>query len=338
MSQHLSDYDFDFPEELIAQAPAQPKDSARLMVYDRAGDTVIHTTFRRILDFLPLGCDVLLNNTKVIKARIFGTKESGGRIELLFQKPLDEITFLVNIRGKVKPENELVFDNGLKAVVLTLNEDGTRLVAFFKAGQRLSFTELLPELDAIGHIPLPPYIKREDNDQDRSDYQPLFAAKEGAVAAPTASLHFTPELFASLQATHPVHYLTLHVGIGTFKPVEAENIKEHVMHSEYYDIPEETRKVIDSERPILAVGTTVTRTVEYYARTKEPQGECDLFLNPDNPPLRVNHILTNFHLPKSTLVMLVSAFVGREKMLALYQEAIRERYRFFSYGDAMLIL
>lgn len=338
MSSHLADYDFDFPEELIAQTPASPKDSARLLVYDREKETITHTVFNKILDFIPAGCEVMVNNTKVIKARLFGTKETGGRIELLFQKPLTDTTFLVNIRGKVTEGTELVFDNSLRANVLTLNDDGTRVVTFVRNRQVLGMSELLPELEEIGHVPLPPYIKRDDNDDDTIDYQPVFAAKEGAVAAPTASLHFTPALFNKLQTDHPVHVLTLHVGIGTFKPVETENIQDHIMHSEYYDIPEATRKVIDSEQEILAVGTTVTRTVEYYARTKEPSGECDLFLNPDNPPIRVNHLLTNFHLPKSTLVMLVAAFVGREKMLELYQEAIKERYRFFSYGDAMLII
>lgn len=338
MSSSLADYDFEFPEELIAQEPASPKDSARLLVYDRKTDTIVHTTFDRILDFLPVGCEVLLNNTKVIKARLFGTKDSGGRIELLFQKPLTDTTFLVNIRGKVKEGSDLVFDNSLRARVLTLNEDGTRIVSFSRMRKALGFYELLPELEKIGHVPLPPYIKREDNEKDGADYQPLFAEREGAVAAPTASLHFTPELFKKLRKSHPVHYLTLHVGIGTFKPVEVENIHDHVMHSEYYEIPEATQSVIESDKAILAVGTTVTRTVEHYARTKDASGECDLFLNPDNPPVRVNHILTNFHLPKSTLVMLVSAFVGRKKMLELYREAIKERYRFFSYGDAMLIL
>ena len=246
MSHNLADYDFEFPEELIAQVPAAPKDSARLLVYNRQTDTIIHTTFNKILDFLPQGCEVLLNNTKVIKARIFGTKDSGGRIELLFQKPLTDTTFLVNIRGKVKVGTDLIFDSSLRARVLDLNEDGTRIVIFKLFGKKLSFAELLPELDKIGHIPLPPYIKREDTEKDSDDYQPVFAAKEGAVAAPTASLHFTPELFEKLRASHPVHYLTLHVGIGTFKPVETENIHDHVMHSEYYEIPDSMTALVAS--------------------------------------------------------------------------------------------
>jgi S-adenosylmethionine:tRNA ribosyltransferase-isomerase len=166
----------------------------------------------------------------------------------------------------------------------------------------------------------------------------LFAKNAGAVAAPTASLHFTPELFEALQQRHATHKVTLHVGAGTFKPVDVEEILEHPMHSEYFHIPDASAKVLTSDRALLAIGTTVTRTLEYYVRTKKTQGECDLFLNPSNPPLRVTHLLTNFHLPKSTLIMLVSAFIGREKTLDLYKEAIEKNYRFFSYGDAMLIL
>ena len=181
-------------------------------------------------------------------------------------------------------------------------------------------------------------MQREDNAEDETDYQTLFAKNAGAVAAPTASLHFTPELFAALEERHKTHKVTLHVGAGTFKPVEAEEILDHPMHSEYFDIPRSSAEVLDSKTPLLAIGTTVTRTIEYYVRTQKTEGECDLFLNPSNPPQRVTHLLTNFHLPKSTLIMLVSAFIGREKTLYLYKEAIEKKYRFFSYGDAMLIL
>ena len=184
-------------------------------------------------------------------------------------------------------------------------------------------------------MPLPPYIKREDEKIDEIDYQTVFAKKEGAVAAPTASLHFSPELLEKIKKKA---YLTLHVGAGTFKPVEVNDIREHKMHSEFFEIPKETAKILDSDEEIVAVGTTVTRTVEYYARTKRLLGECDLFLNPLNPPIRVNHLLTNFHLPKSTLIMLVAAFIGRKKTLELYEEAIKRNYRFYSYGDAMLII
>jgi S-adenosylmethionine:tRNA ribosyltransferase-isomerase len=181
-------------------------------------------------------------------------------------------------------------------------------------------------------------MHREDRETDVSDYQTLFARRAGAVAAPTASLHFTPELLAALRERHPTHMLTLHVGAGTFKPVEADHILDHPMHSEYFRIPDAAAEILDTDMPLLAVGTTVTRTIEYYARTGKRSGECDLFLHPRNPPVRVNHLLTNFHLPKSTLIMLVSAFIGREKTLELYAEAIERRYRFYSYGDGMLIV
>ena len=330
-------YAYDLPEGLIASEPVYPRDSAKLLVYDRKSDTVTHTTFRHLLDFLP-ECDVFLNDTRVIKARIFGKKESGGKVELLFNKSLDAYRSLVMIRGKVREGTQLFFDQALVATVETLNADGSRIVTFRRNGEPIRFETLVQLLDTIGHIPLPPYMQREDKETDERDYQTLFAREAGAVAAPTASLHFTPELFEALKAAHPTHTLTLHVGAGTFKPVEAEKILDHPMHSEYFHIPKEAADILDSDTPLLAIGTTVTRTIEYYVRTGKTEGECDLFLNPHNPPQRVTHLLTNFHLPKSTLIMLVSAFIGREKTLQLYQEAIARRYRFFSYGDAMLIL
>ena len=334
----VSSYDYELPPSLIAKYPVTPRDSAKLLVYDRKSDKTIHTTFRNILDFV--GDSVFLfNDTKVIKARIFGKKESGGKIELLLNRPFGE-GYLVYIRGKVKKGTKLFFDRGLMAEVVELLEDGSRVVEFklrMENGEwrSLDFLELVKILEEIGHIPLPPYIKREDEKVDEVEYQTIFAKREGAVAAPTASLHFTDELLEKIKEKY---FLTLHVGAGTFKPVEVENIEEHKMHSEYFEIPEETAKIIESDREIVAVGTTVTRTIEYYARTKKMNGECDLFLNPKNPPIRVNHLLTNFHLPKSTLIMLVSAFIGREKTLKLYEEAIKNSYRFYSYGDAMLVI
>ncbi len=331
-------YDYELPEGFIATTPVHPRDHAKLLVYDRKTDRVTHTTFKHLLDFIPEDCDIFLNDTRVIKARIFGKKESGGKVELLFNKPLDAHHYLVLIRGKVKVGTELFFDNDLIATVSQLNEDGSREVTFTHHGKEIRFEELVLVLDEIGHIPLPPYMQREDNEEDETDYQTLFAKNAGAVAAPTASLHFSPELFAQMEQRHRTHKITLHVGAGTFKPVEVEKILEHPMHSEYFHISREAAKVLDSNQPILAIGTTVTRTVEYYVRTGKTDGECDLFLNPHNLPKRVTHLLTNFHLPKSTLIMLVSAFIGREKTLQLYNEAIENKYRFFSYGDAMLIL
>jgi len=333
-----SSYDFTLPDELIATHPAQPRDHARLLVYDRASDTITHSRFDKIEDFLPEGCGIIFNDTKVIKARLYGTKESGGKVELLINRPLDAFRVNVYIRGKMKHGSRLHFALGLDAVVQELHDDGSRTVTFEQNGEALRFEALLPIIDAVGHIPLPPYIQREDNEEDAVEYQTVFAKKEGAVAAPTASLHFTDALFASVCSHHPHAYVTLHVGAGTFKPVEAEIITDHPMHSEYYEIPEDAKALIDSDIPLLCVGTTSTRTVEYYVRTHETGGEANLFLHPGNPPRRANHLLTNFHLPKSTLLMLVASFVGLEKTHELYAEAIKEKYRFYSYGDAMLIL
>lgn len=342
-------YDYELPEGFIATSPVHPRDHAKLLVYDRKTDTITHTTFQHLLDFIPKKCDVFLNDTRVIKARIFGQKEAsntsknstvqgGGKVELLFNKPLDAHHYLVLIRGKVQLGSNLLFDNALIATVTHFNEDGSRVVTFTHKGKTIRFEDLVLVLDKIGHIPLPPYMQRADSKEDETDYQTLFAKNAGAVAAPTASLHFTPKLFKALKKRHHTHKITLHVGAGTFKPVDTDTILSHPMHSEYFNVPQASAKILDTNTPILAIGTTVTRTLEYYMRTKKTEGECDLFLNPSNPPKRVTHLLTNFHLPKSTLIMLVSAFVGREKTLHLYHEAIEKEYRFFSYGDAMLIL
>jgi len=334
----VESYDYDLPQNLIAKYPVSPRDSAKLLVYDRKRDRIIHTIFKNILDFTSKSA-FIFNDTKVIKARVFGVKETGGKIELLLNRPIED-KFLVYIRGKVKKGTKLFFDKGLVAEVEELLEDGSRVVSFklrIENGEwkKIDFLELVNVLEEIGHVPLPPYIKRSDEKIDEKEYQTIFAKKEGAVAAPTASLHFTDELLNKIKEKY---FLTLHVGAGTFKPVEVEDIREHKMHSEFYEIPKNTAKILDSNKEIVAVGTTVTRTIEYYVRTKQLKGECDLFLNPLNPPIRVNHLLTNFHLPKSTLIMLVASFIGREKTLEIYNEAIRKNYRFYSYGDAMLII
>lgn len=338
MSFRTADYDFVLPPERIALRPAEPRDAARLLVVDRRDGSITHTDFTRFFDFLPKEAAVILNDTKVIKARIYGRKESGGAVELLLAKPLPGNRFLVNIRGKMKEGSRLFFDENLEAEVERLEEDGGRVVRFFRNGEELDFDALQKVLDAIGHVPLPPYIKRDDTLQDREDYQTVFAANAGSVAAPTASLHFTDAMFGRLRAEHDAAFVTLHVGLGTFKGVEAEDIREHPMHSEWFRVGEEAEKIIRSDRLLLAVGTTAGRTVEYAFRTGKREGECDLFLHPGNPPKRVNHLLTNFHLPKSTLIMLVASFLGLEKTLEVYETAVREKYRFYSYGDGMLIL
>ena len=333
-----SSYDYDLPKEQIATHPVSPADSAKLLVYNKTTNTITHTTFKNLMDFLPNDLSVFLNDTKVIKARIFGTKQTGGKIELLLNKPLFMDRYLVMIGGKVRVGTQLFFDENLNAEVLEVNEDGSRVVQFFQNNKKLDFLELVDILNKIGHLPLPPYMNRSDEKEDEKDYQTLFAKNYGAVAAPTASLHFTPELLEKINAKYSVNYLTLHVGAGTFKPVDVDDILNHPMHSEYFEIGIDAKKALDKASKVLAVGTTVTRTVEYYARTNKIQGECDLFLNPANKPIKVDYLLTNFHLPKSTLIMLVASFVGLEKTLEIYHEAIKENYRFYSYGDGMLII
>ena len=333
-----SSYDYDLPKELIATHPVSPADSARLLVFNRDTNSITHTTFKNLMDFLPSNLSVFLNDTKVIKARIFGTKETGGKIELLLNKPLFMDRYLVMIGGKVRIGTKLFFDENLNAEVLEVNEDGSRVVQFFQNDKKLDFLKLVEILNKIGHLPLPPYMNRSDEKEDEQDYQTLFAKNYGAVAAPTASLHFTPELLEKINDKYDVNYLTLHVGAGTFKPVDVDDILNHPMHSEYFEIGIEAKKALDNALKVLAVGTTVTRTVEYYARTNKIQGECDLFLNTANKPIKVDYLLRNFHLPKSTLIMLVASFVGREKTLEIYHEAIKENYRFYSYGDGMLII
>ena len=334
-----SSYDFTLPSELIASHPAHPRDHAKLLVYNRSTDTIRHAHFYDLEKFIPKDCALIFNDTKVIKARLFGHKPSGGKIELLINRPLNANDINVYIRGKVKVETLIEFDEDLIALVKELKDDGSRVVNFLQNDKLLRFEDLLPIIDKIGHIPLPPYIQREDNEEDASEYQTVFAREEGAVAAPTASLHFTPEQHERICKNFNHAFVTLHVGSGTFKPVEAEVITEHPMHSEYYDISNPAKEILDSEQDILSVGTTSTRTIEFYDKHgKVQRGEANLFLHPHNKPSRVNHLLTNFHLPKSTLLMLVASFVGLEKTQKLYAEAIKKKYRFYSYGDAMLII
>ena len=334
-----SSYDFILPDELIATHPASPRDYAKLLVYNRETDTITHTYYYDFEKYIPKNCALIFNDTKVIKARLFGFKPSGGKLELLINRALNANDINVYIRGKVKVGTEIMFDENLVAKITELNEDGSRVVNFYSSQTPVRFEELLPIIDIIGHIPLPPYIQRADNKEDANEYQSVFAKEEGAVAAPTASLHFTEEQHKRVCQNFKHAYVTLHVGSGTFKPVDTEVITEHPMHSEYYAISDEAKELLDSDIPILSIGTTSTRTIEFYEKHGKIQsGEANLFLHPQNRPSRVNHLLTNFHLPKSTLLMLVASFVGLEKTQELYSEAIKEKYRFYSYGDAMLII
>ncbi len=334
----VSSYHYELPEELIALAPHFPKDEQKLLVYDRKTKKITHALFGDIFDFIPKDSAVILNDTKVIKARVFGKKETGGKIELLLNSPLPDNHFLVYIRGKVKVGTKLFFEKDLQATVIKLYDDGTREVVFELFDKKLDFESLNNLFEKIGHVPLPPYIKREDKKEDETNYQTLFAKNIGAVAAPTASLHFDKKSFEKLKKKFQVNYITLHVGAGTFKSIEVEDIRDHTMHKEWYNIPEETKKLIDSNKPILAVGTTVTRTIEFYHREKKLTSFSDLFLHPKNPPQRVNSLLTNFHLPASTLIMLVASFTSLEEVLKIYNEAVKKRYKFYSYGDSMLIV
>lgn len=334
-----SSYDFILPDELIATYPAHPRDHAKLLVYDRKTDKITHTFFYDFEKYIPENCALIFNDTKVIKARLYGKKASGGKIELLINKALDAHTINVYTRGKVKVDTKIYFDDNLVAKLIKLNEDGSREVEFYQKDKILRFEDLLPIIDKIGHVPLPPYIARDDDAKDEDEYQSVFARQEGAVAAPTASLHFTQEQHGRICKEHKHAYVTLHIGSGTFKPVDAKIITQHPMHSEYYNISDDAKDILDSKIPILSIGTTSTRTIEFYDKHGKIQsGEANLFLHPQNKPSRVNHLLTNFHLPKSTLLMLVASFVGVDKTQELYKIAIDNKYRFYSYGDAMLII
>lgn len=307
------------------------------MVY-RSSGAITHSTVSQIDNFLPQNTKIITNDTKVIKARLFGHKQSGGKIECVVIKPLLAGSFLTLIRGKIKIGEKISFDANLSLEVIKLLEDGSREVKFFNSFKELAFYELIEILEKVGHIPLPPYIHRVDEKSDEIDYQSRFAKHPGSVAAPTASLHFDEELLSRLRQKHDFYELTLHVGLGTFKSVDATTLKEHLMHSEYFYIPPRTAKLLQSDAQLLCIGTTAARTVEFFHFSKKMEGECDIFINPQNPPQRVDMLLTNFHLPKSTLIMLVSAFLGLENTLEIYKEAIENNYRFFSYGDAMLVL
>ena len=333
----LESYDYNLPQELIALNPTIPKNSAKLLVYKRNTDEIIHSDFGRFFDFIPKDCLIVLNDTKVIKARIFGHKKSGGKIELLYHNALDNEKFSVQIKGKVKNGEEIIFPNNLIAIVQECKENGIRIVKFYRDSKVLDENLILKILDEIGSMPLPPYIKRKSNINDERLYQSVFAKNLGAIAAPTASLHFDKNALKKIKSLNHC-FVTLHIGAGTFFGVESKNIKNHKMHLESFFISEDSRKKIDNNNEILCIGTTACRCVEHYVRSKKTSGKCDIFINPFNKPIKTRYLLTNFHLPKSTLLMLVSAFVGREKMLEIYQNAIKNQYRFYSYGDGMLIL
>ncbi len=338
-----SDFYFELPRELIAQEPLEERASSRLLVLDRQSGAVSHRGFRDIISFLSPGDCLVLNDTKVIPARLLGEREgTGAHVEVLLLKRQrgDVWETLVKPGKKCRPGTKLSFGNGLlQAEVLDTVEEGNRLIHFSYEG---IFEEVL---DKLGEMPLPPYITHKLKDRNR--YQTVYAKYEGSAAAPTAGLHFTRELLALIEEMGVrIVYVTLHVGLGTFRPVKEENVLEHHMHSEYYQVSEEAAAVINDTKAgggrVICVGTTSCRTLESAADEKGivhgGKGDTEIFIYPGYRFKVLDGLITNFHLPESTLVMLVSALAGRENVLNAYREAIGERYRFFSFGDAMLII
>jgi len=324
LSNLVSDYDFELPDELIANRPLPDRDASRMMVLHRSTGTIEHRHFRDLPEYIQPGDLAVLNNSKVIKARLFSTD---GRIEMLLLEPLGGMRW----KCLVKPGRKMRIGDscsvaGTQAIVREIFPDGERALEF---GDE-------PDLDRFGTMPIPPYFKRDADAEDSVRYQTVFAETPGSVAAPTAGLHFTPEVLARI----PHAFLTLHVGVGTFMPVKADRLEDHRMHEERYRISAATARAITGAKRLLAVGTTSARVLESQppGAISPHSGSTDIFLHPPLTLQRVDLLLTNFHLPKSTLLMLVSALAGRERILSAYAEAIRERYRFFSYGDCMLIL
>lgn len=333
---------YELPEELIAQTPLQQRDSSRLMVLNKENGAVSHRHFYDILEYLQPGDCLVMNDSRVLPARLLGSRPTGGAVELLLLRDLGDKKWecLAKPGRKLQPGQEILFGNGeLKATVTDVAEDGNRIVEFHYEG---IFLEIL---ERLGKMPLPPYIKAELADQER--YQTVYSREVGSAAAPTAGLHFTEELLQKLQQKGVrLAFVTLHVGLGTFRPVKAENILEHHMHSELCMMNEQTAQILNQTKAeggrVICVGTTSCRTVESLVN---PDGSfeaksrwTDIFIYPGYTFRAMDGLITNFHLPESTLVMLVSAFAGREHVLNAYTEAVKERYRFFSFGDAMCIL
>lgn len=336
-----SDFYYDLPEELIAQTPAEPRDSSRLLVYDRATKKIEHKIFRDITQYLKKGDVLVINNTKVLPARLFAHTVNGGAVEVLLLKrvDIDKWEVLVKPGKKCKIGTKLIVNEELSLTVEGITDSGERIVKFSYDGV---FEEIL---DRVGNMPLPPYIKKKLEDKNR--YQTVYAKRDGSSAAPTAGLHFTPGLLEEIKGMGvEVAEVLLHVGLGTFRPVKEDVITDHKMHSEYYEVGEEAANIINAAkregRRIIAVGTTSVRTLESAADEngllKSCKGNTEIFIYPPYKFKCVDALVTNFHLPESTLVMLVAAMTGREEILSVYKTAVENRYRFFSFGDACLIL
>ena len=332
-------FQFDLPDELIARQPAQQRQGSRLLYLNSASNDLQHQQFPDLIDHIQPGDLMVFNNTKVIPARLFGEKETGGKIEVLVERVLDTHRVQAHIRASKSPKagNQLRFDEGYSAEMLS------------RAGDLfvLKFSHpVLTVLDNIGHMPLPPYIDRTDTEDDKSRYQTVYAEELGAVAAPTAGLHFDQQLLESIQSKGAqIAFVTLHVGAGTFQPVRADNILDHEMHSEWLQVSEEVcQQVLETKGKggrVIAVGTTSVRCLETAARSGQIapfEGDTNIFIYPGYEFKVVDGLITNFHLSESTLLMLVSAFSGYQPIMQAYREAVAERYRFFSYGDAMFLL
>jgi S-adenosylmethionine:tRNA ribosyltransferase-isomerase len=334
----LSDFDYHLPEELIAQSPPAERDGARMLVVDRASGTFRDLQFHDVPQFAGPGDCVVVNDSRVIPSRLLGKSESGAAVQLFLLKPAGPLQWLALGRPgrRLVPRRSVLFDRGLRATVLETRERGERLIQFDGVENNEALIALLEEL---GHIPLPPYIRRADDALDRDRYQTVFAQERGSVAAPTAGLHFTPAVLDRIRERGAgVEHVTLHVGLGTFQPIEEQEFEKNVLHHESYEVKPDAWERIQSARRVIAVGTTSVRTIESAARTGRLTGETNLFLYPGAEFLKTGALLTNFHLPKSSLLLLVAAFAGSELILEAYRHAVRERYRFFSYGDCMLIV
>jgi len=339
---NVKDFDFYLPEELIAQHPLEQRDASRLMVLDKKTGEILHKSFHDVLEYLNKGDTLVLNNTRVMPARLIGEKEgTGGKIEFLLLKRIDKDKWecLAKPGKSARVGRRFTFGEGkLKAEVVEVKEDGNRIVEFFYEG---IFEEVL---DSLGEMPLPPYIHERLDDRER--YQTVYSKETGSAAAPTAGLHFTKELLQEIKNRGiNVVYLTLHVGLGTFRPVKVESLEEHEMHSEFYMLSKESADIINETKKrgnsVISVGTTSTRTLETIGDengfVKEQSGWTNIFIYPGYNFKVVDKLITNFHLPESTLIMLVSTLAGRENVMNAYKEAVNERYRFFSFGDAMFI-
>jgi S-adenosylmethionine:tRNA ribosyltransferase-isomerase len=338
-----SDYDFNLPVDLIAQRPLARRDASRLMVVDRTTGEIRHEAFTAIAELVAPSDVLVVNRTRVIRARLLGSRASGAPAEILLLKPLGDGRYeaMVSPGGKLKPGRRVTIAPGFAAEILEVTERRTRIV-------RLDSDLPLEEaIERHGHVPLPPYIERPDASEDAERYQTVFARENGSVAAPTAGLHFTPELLSSLEHRGvAVAEIVLHVGAGTFKPVEVDDPSAHVMHEEWYRVSPEPARTINDRRAAggraWAVGTTTVRTLETVAgddgRIRDGEGETRIFIRPGHRFRAVDRMVTNFHLPRSTLIMLVAAFAGYELTMRAYREAVAARYRFYSYGDAMAII